>query len=100
MIQASRSVRFLLETAEPFGVGDDCAGQDLDRDIAPQAWIARAIDLGHAVCSDKRDDLVRAEPCSGCQHPQDRSGQSPRRGRVSQIIAPSSSACKSPTDNC
>ena len=38
-----------------------CDGQDLDRDVAPQLAVARAIDLAHAARAERRDDRVRAE---------------------------------------
>ena len=40
-------------------------GEDLDRDVAPEARVATAIDLAHAAGADGRDDLVRTEAGSG-----------------------------------
>ena len=39
-------------------------GQHLDRDLAAEARIARAVDLAHAARAERREDLVRAEPCA------------------------------------
>src|SRR5262249_28959765 len=36
-------------------------GQDLDRDLAPDAWVAGSIDFAHAASADEADDLVRTE---------------------------------------
>ena len=40
-------------------------GQDLDRDVAIQLRVARAIDLAHAAGADRHDDFVRAEASAG-----------------------------------
>ena len=45
----------------------DCARQDLDRDGAIQARVARLVDLAHSAGADWREDLVRAEASSGGQ---------------------------------
>ena len=41
------------------------AGQHLDRDVASEARVARAIDLAHPARADGREDLVGTEPGSG-----------------------------------
>ncbi len=43
----------------------DLLGQDLDRDFAVQPWVAGAVDLAHASSSQRSQDLVGAEACSG-----------------------------------
>ena len=40
-------------------------GQDLERDIAIQLRVARAIDLSHAAFADRRGDFVDAEAGAG-----------------------------------
>ena len=42
-------------------------GQDLDRDVAIQLRVARAIDLAHSACAQRREDLVDANPSAGSQ---------------------------------
>ena len=48
MIQARDRARFLLEATEAFRVGGDVRRQDLDRDVAPEPRVVRAIHLAHA----------------------------------------------------
>ena len=55
-------LRFALEAREPIGVGRERVGQDLDRDVAIQLRVARAIDLAHPAGAERRQDLVGAEP--------------------------------------
>ena len=40
--------------------------QDLDRHLAIEREVARAVHLAHAPGAERRDDLVRAESCAGC----------------------------------
>ena len=61
----ARVLRFALEPREPIGVGGERLGQDLDRDVAIQLRVARAIDLAHAAGAEGRQDLVRAEAGAG-----------------------------------
>ena len=39
--------------------------QDLDRDLAPEPRVARAVHLAHAAGAERRDDLVGAEARAG-----------------------------------
>ena len=48
MVQRREDLRFAFETGEPIGVVGEGGGQDLDRDVAIELRIARAIDLAHA----------------------------------------------------
>ena len=48
MIQRGQHLRFALESREPVGISRERLGQDLDRDVAIQPRVARAIDLAHA----------------------------------------------------
>ena len=60
--KAATSLRFPLDRASARSVSDDEGrGEDLDRDIATQFRVARAIDLAHATGTDRRDDFVDAE---------------------------------------
>ena len=43
---------FALEAGEPVGVGGERRRQDLDRDLALQLRVGRAIDLAHAAGAD------------------------------------------------
>ena len=43
----------------------NAVGQDLDRDVAVEARVARAVDLAHAAGAEGGEDLVGAEAGSG-----------------------------------
>ena len=53
MIQRREHARFALEAGEPFQVGCERRWQDLDRDVAPEPGVARAIDFAHATGADQ-----------------------------------------------
>ena len=50
--------RYLLEAAQVVRVNREGGGQHLDRDLAPEARVVRAIDLAHAPGAERRDNLV------------------------------------------
>ena len=52
MIQRGEDLGFALEARQPIGVVRERFGQDLDRDVAIQLRVARAIDLAHPACAD------------------------------------------------
>ena len=54
-MRASRAKRATLR------VGCEVRREDLDRDVAPQLAVARAIDLAHAAGAERREDRVWAE---------------------------------------
>jgi hypothetical protein len=37
-------------------------GKDLDRDVSPEARVARAVNLSHAALAERTEDLEAAEP--------------------------------------
>ena len=47
------------------GIGRDVRGHHLDRDVAIQTRITRAIHLSHAARRDGGDDLVLGKPKAG-----------------------------------
>jgi hypothetical protein len=61
MIQRSEDLRFALEPGDAVRIGCEGLWQDLDRDVAVEPSIARAIDLSHAAHAERRDDFKRAE---------------------------------------
>src|SRR5262245_27976781 len=61
MIQRREHFRFALESRQPFAIGGNVGGKNLDRDLALQLRVARAIHLAHAAGAKRRDHLVRAE---------------------------------------
>ena len=65
MIQRGESLGFPLEPREPIGVVCERLGQNLDRNVAIQFGIARAIHLTHPAFTDLGGDLVDAETRAG-----------------------------------
>jgi hypothetical protein len=65
MVQLREQLRLALVSREALLVGDECRGQDLDRDVAFQAGIVSAIHLAHAALAQLGGDLVGAEAGAG-----------------------------------
>ena len=65
MIQRGQRLRFARESRQAIRIVRERLGQDLDRDVAIQLRIARAIDLAHAPFADLRGDFVDAEAGAG-----------------------------------
>src|SRR2546428_6144786 len=53
--------RSVLKALQPRGIRRDRFGEDLDRDVAPETRVARAINLPHAAGADRRDDFIGTE---------------------------------------
>ena len=47
-LSEASSLRLALEAGEALGVARERRGQRLDRDVAPEPRVARAVDLAHA----------------------------------------------------
>jgi hypothetical protein len=62
MAQRGQHLRFALEAREAFGVRCEGVGKNLQRDVATQPPVARAIDLTHAPGAQRARHLVGAEP--------------------------------------
>ena len=58
-------LRLALEPRERVGIGRDGLRQHLDRDVAIQLPVARAVDLPHSARAQRREDLVGAEAGAG-----------------------------------
>ena len=65
MVEGAGGPRLQLESAQPVGVGGDVLRQHLDRDVAPEPGVARAIDLAHPSRPEGGDDLVGADAGAG-----------------------------------
>ena len=76
MIQRGEHVRLALEARHALGIVAEPVRDDLDRHVATELRVARAIDLAHAPGADKREDLVGAKASAGCQ------GQKVRCSRI------------------
>src|SRR5262245_28195395 len=67
MIQGGEDLRFALESCEPVGIKRECVGENLERDVAIQFGIARAIHLAHSARTDGSENLVGTKASAGCQ---------------------------------
>ena len=65
MIQRREQLGFTLKSRQPIGIARERVGQYLDRHLALQPRIFRAIHLAHAAGAEERDDLVGAETGAG-----------------------------------
>lgn len=65
MVERTGGLRLLLETPQAFGVGGKRGRKHLDRDIAPQSGVRRAIYLSHSAFANFGADFVAAESCAG-----------------------------------
>ena len=61
MVQRGERLRFAREAGEAFRVQRKELGQDLDRDVAIELGIARAIDLAHAARTECADHFISAQ---------------------------------------
>ncbi len=69
MVQRGGGARFLLEASEALGIGGHRGRKDLDRYVAPEPRIARAIDLAHPARAKWRQNFIGAEVIARCvQH--------------------------------
>src|SRR5262245_28006728 len=58
---------FALEARNTLGALGERRGQGLDRDLAPEPRVARAIHLAHAACAERRNDLEGTNTGAGGQ---------------------------------
>ena len=65
VVQGGRGPRFPFQLPEPIGIRRERRRQDLDRDFAAEARVARSIDLPHSSLPERGEDLVGTETASG-----------------------------------
>ena len=65
MIERGKQLGFTLKPRQPFRIVRERIGQDLDRDVALQPRITRAIHLAHPARADGGQDLVGANSNAG-----------------------------------
>ena len=68
MVELSCGARFLLEAVHSSGVVREGLGDQLDRNLAAETAVARAIDLAHAAGTQPSDDFVGADPGTDLAH--------------------------------
>jgi hypothetical protein len=61
MFELRQRVRFPLEPRQPFGIGAQLRGQDLDGDVAVQPIVLRAKHLSHSAFTDLAGDAIAPE---------------------------------------
>ena len=70
MVQRRENLRFAPESCETFGVVRNGRKENLDRDVAIQLRVTRAVDLAHTAGAECGEDFVGAEARSDGQgHP-------------------------------
>ena len=62
VVERAGRLGLVLEAAQPLGVLGEVGVDDLERHIAREPLVARAVDLAHAALAEERDDLVRPDP--------------------------------------
>ena len=58
VVERREDLRFALEAREAIGIGGERVGQDLERDVAIQLRVARAIHLAHAAGAEQRNHFI------------------------------------------
>ena len=61
MVQGGSRLSLLLETTQTVRIVGEIGWEDLDRNRAIEAGIERAINLAHAACPERAEDLVGTE---------------------------------------
>src|SRR4029079_1020461 len=67
MVDGGEQPRFPLEPGEEGRVLRECVGEDLDRDVSPEARVARAVNLSHPALPERIQDLETAQSCPRLQ---------------------------------
>jgi hypothetical protein len=61
MVERGQHLRLALESGEAIPIEREGLGDNLQRDVASELGIARALHLAHTASPEGRDDFVRAE---------------------------------------
>ena len=64
VVERREHLRLAPESGQPLGILRHRLGKDLDRDVAVEFGVPRPVHLPHPARSERRDDLVGAEPRS------------------------------------
>jgi hypothetical protein len=83
MVEGGGGAGFLDEAAPAGLVGEPIGGEHLDRNLAAEPGVARAVDLAHPTRAEAREDLVHAETMARAQ-----AQWSPRRISVGDSSRP------------
>ena len=61
VVEGGEQPRLALEARQPLGIGGERLGQQLDRHVAAELRVGRAVDLAHPSGAEGRQDLVGAQ---------------------------------------
>ena len=61
MVQRREDLRFTLKPRQAIRIGDECVRKDLERHIALQLGVVRAVHLAHATSAQRADDVIGTE---------------------------------------
>jgi hypothetical protein len=78
MVQRGEHFRLALKPRQPIRIAGERGGQDLERHLALQARVARAIDLPHASGTEGGHDFIGADVRARGEHALARRGLSRR----------------------
>ena len=65
MLELGQDLRLAPEAREAVRVGSESLGEDLDRDLALQLRVGRAVDDPHPALAERAGDLVATEAGAG-----------------------------------
>ena len=65
VVEGGEHLCLARESREPLGIGGERLRQDLQRDVALQSGVARAVDFPHTAGAHGTGDLVRAQTGAG-----------------------------------
>src|SRR5688572_11528479 len=68
MVQRPRGASFLLETAEPIRIGRKRRRENLDGDVAAEAFVLGAIHLAHAAFPERGEHFIATETSACRKH--------------------------------
>lgn len=69
MVKGGEDLGFAPKPGQAIGIIGDGGQEDLDRDVAVQSTVVRAIGLAHPARPEGSDDLIRAEARTGLKGP-------------------------------
>jgi hypothetical protein len=82
VVQRSEDLSFSLEPGEPIGIVGKGIRQHLQRDVAIQLRVARAVHLAHAASAERRDNLIGANSGAGSESQEDCADYTASRGKA------------------
>src|SRR5262245_37032401 len=64
MVQRRERLRFALKSRDAICVNRERLGEDLDRDVATEPRVPRAIHFAHSAFAKFRDDFIGSDSCA------------------------------------